>query len=132
MKLREQLLVEKCLNSIIYDYNERLQYHSALIDLKLDFLSFLTQNERECVEYGIKYLTENFINESEILMPLILEYNTYGTKGILEWGDIPTTTTQSCMAPINPMNEEEEKPTIIDNFVTFIKNVFGGKNEDIG
>ena len=58
LKLREQLLVEKCLNTIIQDYQDQISVNNvnALIDLKLDFLSFLGSNQPEEVEYGIQYI----------------------------------------------------------------------------
>jgi len=90
IKLREQLLVEKCINSLIIDYEQNIEseYVNAEIDFKLDFLSFLTTNLPEEVEYGIKYLTK-YPKEYKILMPMILEYRTYGLSGQLECKPIP-------------------------------------------
>ena len=93
LKLRERLLVEKCLQTIIIDFETKINdtccnnYDDiAIIDLKLDFLSFITSNEKEEVEYGINFLMNNkckFWHAIKHLTPLILEYQTFGLNGSL-------------------------------------------------
>ena len=96
VKLRERLLVEKCLRTIILDFQTRVrevrEYESvSIIDLKLDFLSFLTTNKEDEVKYGIEFLTKNEVQFKEALMylkPMILEYQTYGLNGTLQCSPI--------------------------------------------
>lgn len=83
LKLREKLLVEKCLNSIIKDYKRRDDIN-ALIDLKLDFLSFLSSNLPEEIEYGIEYIRLQYEDIYITLGSMILEYTTNKLDGALE------------------------------------------------
>lgn len=96
IKLRERLLVEKCLQTIILDFETKAEnkeyFRIAVIDLKLDFLSFLTTNEIDEVNYGIEFLTRNeykFRDALSYLKPMILEYQTFGLQGALQCKPIP-------------------------------------------
>lgn len=96
IKLRERLLVEKCLQTIILDFETKAEnkeyFRIAVIDLKLDFLSFLTTNEIDEVNYGIEFLTRNeykFREALAYLKPMILEYQTFGLQGALQCKPIP-------------------------------------------
>lgn len=114
VKLREQLLVEKCLNSLIQDYRIETENENvnAEIDFKLDFLSFLSTNLPDEVKYGINYL-KRFPNEYKLVMPMILEYNAFGLKGSLECKPIPNYST--C-----PSKEPE---TLVGKCVEFFKSL---------
>lgn len=96
IKLRERLLVEKCLQTIILDFETKAEnkeyFRIAVIDLKLDFLSFLTTNEIDEVNYGIEFLIRNeykFRSALAYLKPMILEYQTFGLQGALQCKPIP-------------------------------------------
>ena len=101
LKLREKLLVEKCINNILRDHTISLESvknnspynvydndkNIADIDLQLDFLNFLTSNYETEVKYGITYLQNNkhrFLEQFKILYPIILEYQTFGLNGQLQ------------------------------------------------
>lgn len=114
-KYREKFLVEKCINSITHTYLDNKDYHSALQDYQIEFCSFLAQNEKQYVDYGINYLCEHYPNEAQLLTPLILEYKTNGTSDSLSWDPIPENcTTKGMTNPIYPedtqcnYSEEEE------------------------
>lgn len=125
IKLREQLLVEKCINSLILDYTRSLDdgYVNAEIDLKLDFLSFLTTNLPEEVTYGIEYL-DKYPQEKKLLMPMILEYKTYGLAGQLECKPVPDRLqNQECSR-----NSKSLKSYKFADFIKNFINWFGGSD----
>ena len=117
-KLRERLLVEKCLLSFFDVYNcsykeTDISEKIRDLDLKLDFLQFLSNNEKENVDYGIKWLIDNqrfFQKQFDILFPIILEYQAYGLENSLKCDPIPEPTI-----PI------EEKPKLVDKIKNFFK-----------
>lgn len=94
-RLREKLLVEKCLLTLIEDNqleeDDRTNWMSTkepihAANLQLDFLSFLTSNLPEEVDYGISFLINNkdkYANSFKVLFPMILEYQNYGLNGQL-------------------------------------------------
>lgn len=84
MLLRDKVLVEKCINTIMWDYNRDLTSDiNAKQDLQLSFMEFLAINTPEQVEYGIEYTFNEYQKEYEILCPIIKEYKTYGFTGTL-------------------------------------------------
>lgn len=91
LNLREQLLIEKCLNSIIRDYEiDKVEDINSLIDLKLNFLSFLQHNELEEVLYGIEYLKLRYPTIAELLGSIILEFEVNRFRGSLYCKPIPS------------------------------------------
>ena len=101
LKLREQLLVEKCLNTIIQDYQDQISVNNvnALIDLKLDFLSFLGSNQPEEVEYGIQYIKLKYEDIYILLGSMILEYQMNKLDGSLFCKPIPEKVTITIKKP---------------------------------
>ena len=84
MLLRDKVLVEKCINTIMWDYNRDLTSDiNAKQDLQLSFMEFLAINTPEQVEYGIEYTFNEYQKEYEVLCPIIKEYKTYGFTGTL-------------------------------------------------
>ena len=114
LKLREKLLVEKCLNSIIRDYQKREDVN-ALIDLKLDFLSFLTSNLQEEVVYGLEYIKLKYPDIHVLLGSMILEYTTNGLNGSLECKPIPGIEEPEIV---------EIRYTLLDRIKDWIKSFF--------
>ncbi len=90
IKLREKLLVQKCLNTIIEDYKADPEDVNALINLKLDFLSFLDSNEPEEVEYGIQYVKNAYEDIYVLLGAIILEYQINKMEGSLYCKPVPS------------------------------------------
>ena len=125
LALREKLLVEKCLNSIIRTYNfAKDEDVNALIDLKLDFLSFLTSNQPEEVQYGIEYLKLQYEDIYLLLGGMILEYQQNKLEGALHCKPIPGTTTETVPVVI------EVKSTIWDKIQLWFNSLF--KKEEKG
>ena len=118
IKLREKLLVEKCLNSIIRDYKNRDDVN-ALLDLKLDFLSFLTSNEPEEIQYGIEYLRLQYEDIYLLLGGMILEYQQNKLEGSLECKPIPRRDAIESI----PLTIEI-KETWLDKIKNWFKDVF--------
>ena len=118
-KLRESLLIEKCLNTLIFDYQQAMKdnYHSAELDFKLDFLGFLTSNQQDEIEYGIEYLKTK--PEWNVLYPIILEYQTFGLTGQLECQPIPQEET----------TQKEEPKTFVGQCIDMFRNLFFVKEE---
>ena len=85
IRVRERLLVQKCINSIVHDYREEngLGGVNAEVNLQLSFLSFLTQNKKEEVQYGIEYIANKYKPEYELVKFMVLEYNLNGIEGSL-------------------------------------------------
>lgn len=117
IKLREKLLVEKCLNSIIRDYKNRDDVN-ALIDLKLDFLSFLTSNQPEEIEYGIEYIRLQYEDVYILLGGMILEYQQNKLEGSLHCKPLPGTAIESIPVTI------EIKETWFDKIQSWFKSLF--------
>ena len=79
MLLRDKVLVEKCINTLMWDYNRDSTCDiNAKQDLQLAIFEFLAVNTREQVEYGIEYMYKEYRKEYEMLLPIILEYQTNG------------------------------------------------------
>ena len=119
LKLREKLLVEKCLNSIIQDYQRRDDVN-ALIDLKLDFLSFLTSNLQEEILYGLEYIKLKYPEIQILLGSMILEYTTNGLNGSLECKPIPGIDEPEII---------EVKYSLLDRIKNWIKSFFPEEEE---
>lgn len=100
IKLREQLLVQKCLNTIINDYREREDVN-ALIDRKLEFLSFLNNNEPEEVLYGIEYIRLQYEDIYVLLGSMIFEYQQNKLQGSLYCKPIPNIESSNIPVPEN-------------------------------
>jgi len=97
MLLRDKVLVEKCINTLMWDYNrDSTSDINALQDLQLAFMDFLSVNTEEQVEYGIEYMFKEYKKEYDLLFPIIQEYKLYGFTGSL--------------ADLKP--EEEEKESV--------------------
>lgn len=140
LKIREQLLVEKCLTSIIHTYkcvvnNEAVfmngeadiyEKQKAELDLKLDFLSFLNQNKPEEVKYGLDWLSKRKQDTQvyELLYPMILEYNNYGLEGALQC--IPIEEHTITKSQEHQQKVEASKTTFNWNPIekTFTRNKF--------
>jgi len=107
MKYREMYLVEKCLNHLTNQYIESKMdgYHSAKQDYCIDFINFLNENDKECVDYGIQYVCENYKDVvDEVLLPILAEYKYSGTSGNLHWDPIPEKDEQWVTDPMNERN----------------------------
>lgn len=79
MLLRDKVLVEKCINTLMWDYNRDSTCDiNAKQDLQLAIFEFLAVNTKEQVEYGIEYMYKEYRKEYEMLLPIILEYQTNG------------------------------------------------------
>lgn len=106
-KYREKFLVEKCINTLTHNYlDNKGEYHSALQDYKIEFIAFLTSNDKEYVDYGIDYLCKEYPQEAELLQQLIMEYRTNGTQGSLSWDPIPQSTQTITQPMTNPIYQE--------------------------
>lgn len=104
MKYREMYLVEKCLNHLTNQYIDGRNdgYHSAKQDYCISIINFLNENDKEYVDYGIKYLVENYKDVvEEVLLPILAEYKYSGTNGDLHWDKIPDKAID------NPIYSEE-------------------------
>lgn len=96
LNLREALLVEKCLNCIIKDYEDVKRTDiNSLIDLKLNFLSFLQSNELSEVLYGIQYIKLKYPDIAQVLGSMILEFETNRFNGSLYCKPLSDNKNQS-------------------------------------
>lgn len=127
LTILDSLLTQKCINSMIRDYNNLLdddQYKNECVtNLKLEFVEFLLANQDDLIrDYGIQYIREKYPNEYSVLYPIIMEYTNYGVKRYLneqQYMDIKSQqkTTSSIQKPkdfdcgpsLNGVNEVQEQ-----------------------
>lgn len=140
IKLREKLLVEKCINNIVQSYQYDKQDINALIDLKLDFISFLQSNEPEEVEYGLQYLKDSYNDIYLLLGSIVLEYQVNKMSGELYCKPI-SEDSKSFVEPVVPVHENKnwipmvseydnaEEPQDKQSFWSKLLNCFKSKDD---
>lgn len=113
--IKESLLVKKALNIYVDRYNEDTLNGdtNAELNFKLNFIAFVTDNESDCVEYGIEYLNKEYPDMYDIAKPIILEYQLYGTEGLRNLErEAAFEVSQSMTTPISNIEPEPEDTEI--------------------
>lgn len=117
MLLRDKVLVEKCINTVMWDYNrDKTSDINALQDLQLTFMEFLAVNTEEQVEYGLEYMSKEYPNEQELLKPIILEYKTFGfTQALADL--VPQVEVQEKVKQTNTWSGLFKHPTATCEYI---------------
>lgn len=86
LNMRDSLLIQRCLNNLVQDYEFDLERDTinAEVNLQLSFIAFIRANNCEIVEYGITYLSLKYPEVYNYLKPVILEYHTNGVESFAD------------------------------------------------
>lgn len=115
MLLRDKVLVEKCINTLMWDYNrDSTSDINAKQDLQLSIFEFHAVNTPEQVEYGIEYMYKEYRKEYEMLLPIILEYQMNAFTGSL--ADLKESFVEEDV-PVHPVS-------LWDKITSFVTNPF--------
>ncbi len=107
LTLWKRLQIEKTLTTLVRHYEAGLQERDnlAIIELRLDFVSFLNTYEAPQIEYGLSFMRDRldlFQIILESLQPIIMEYETFGLTTDLKTPEITVTTNN-----VDELTEEE-------------------------
>ena len=83
MIIRYRLVVEHNMCTLIEAYRSGTSLSNEA-DLQIQFIDFLTEFNKEEVEHGISYIKKIEPRLYNMLLPLILEYRTYGLAHLEE------------------------------------------------